>query len=95
VATGFKPSASIGAVNTVEFFVTLIQAFAFTAFVSISNAWQMQLGLSVGSLLAAPLSVIICKKLPRKALCLIVGVMTLCINIPILWKLFFLTRATL
>jgi len=69
---GNTPSAVIGTVNTVEFFVTYFTAGILIYFTGIQS-WQIILGLIVGGTLAAPLGAYVTKILPSKVMMIIVG----------------------
>jgi len=74
VAMGHNPRITIGTVNAAEFFVTVAQAATF--FISIGVVmWQVSLGLLLGGVLAAPLAAYLCKRLPRKTVMVLVGVL--------------------
>mgnify|MGYP000244573939 CR=1 FL=1 len=72
IAGGNNPRLTIGSVNLAEFFVTIIQALTFTAFLK-TMAWEIVVGLAIGGLIAAPLAAYICKRLPTRILMMIVG----------------------
>ncbi len=74
VARGNNPRFAIGSVNLTEFFVTVAEAATFFAMVGLVQ-WQIIAGLVTGGVLAAPLAAYICKKLPCRALMIIVGIL--------------------
>lgn len=69
---GNQPSVIIGTVNTAEFFVTFFSAGILIYFTGI-HSWQIILGLIAGGMLAAPLGAFIVKKIPAKAMMILVG----------------------
>lgn len=73
VANGHKPRYAIGSVNLSEFFVTLAEAATFYALIGIAH-WRIIVGLIIGGVLAAPMAAYVCKRVPTKALMIIVGV---------------------
>jgi len=74
VAMGQCPRTTIGTVNAAEFFVTLAQAATFIVSIGIVM-WQVSVGLLLGGVLAAPLAAYLCKRLPRKTIMVLVGVL--------------------
>jgi len=80
IAGGNDPRLTIGSVNLAEFFVTIVQALTFTAFLKMM-AWDVVIGLAIGGLIAAPLSAQICRKLPTKVLVKLVGSLIILLEI--------------
>ena len=74
ISKGNAPAQVIGTVNTAEFFVTYFTAGILIYFTGIQS-WQIILGLILGGCLAAPLGAYITKKIPQKALFIIVGLL--------------------
>jgi len=74
ISKGNAPAQVIGTVNTAEFFVTYFTAGILIYFTGIQS-WQIILGLILGGVLAAPLGAYITKKIPQKALFVIVGLL--------------------
>jgi len=73
VANGHTPRYAIGSVNLSEFFVTVAEAITFFALIGLVQ-WQILVGLIIGGVVAAPLAAYICKRVPTKALMIIVGI---------------------
>jgi len=84
VARGNNPRFTIGSVNLTEFFVTLAEAGTFFALIGLGN-WQIIVGLVIGGGLAAPLAAYVCRKLPTRALLLLVGMAIVALQIRNLW----------
>ena len=86
VATGHDVKRTIGTVNTAEFVVTLAETIAFipTLVSQFREYLLIVLGLIIGGVAAAPVAAWACKKLPVKALLIIVGALIACLNI---WNL--------
>lgn len=80
VASGHPPRYTIGSVNTVEFFVTIVQTLTFSIFISVSDYWQIILGLAVGGVIAAPLAAFLCKRIPAKKVMVAVGILIVLLN---------------
>ena len=80
IAKGSSPTHTIGSVNLAEFFVTLVQVAVFLALLDFFN-WTAILGLMIGGVLAAPLAALVCKKLPKKALMLVVGILIISLSV--------------
>jgi len=71
---GNTPNIIIGTVNTAEFFVTFFSAGILIYFTGIQS-WQIILGLIAGGTLAAPFGAYITKKIPRKTMMIMVGIL--------------------
>ena len=85
VALGCSPRHSVGTVNAAKFFVTLAQVAVFAAALQ-GLMWKASLGLIIGGLLAAPLAVCTCKRLPRKPAMIFVGVLVVVLGVFNLYK---------
>ncbi len=87
VAGGHSPRLTVGSVNATEFFVTFAQAITFVITIPglVSQHWQVILGLLLGGVIAAPLAAIACKKLPTRALMVMVGVLIIVLSIRTLY----------
>lgn len=81
VARGKYPRTTIGSVNFSEFFVTLCQSIVFVLTLNFTEYWQIILGLLIGGGIAAPLAARMTKKLPLKALMILVGVLIILLSI--------------
>lgn len=81
VARGKHPRITIGSVNFSEFFVTLVQSIVFVLTLSMAQYWQIILGLLIGGAIAAPLAARMTKKLPLKALMILVGILIIALSI--------------
>lgn len=81
VADGKDAKKTIGSVNAAEFFVTLIQVITFTTILGIMKNWQIILGLLIGGVIAAPFGAFICKKVPKKPLMVLVGLLIIACSI--------------
>lgn len=81
VARGKHPRMTIGSVNFSEFFVTLSQSVVFVISLGFSQYWQIILGLLIGGGIAAPLAARMTKKLPLKALMILVGILIIVLSI--------------
>ena len=84
VARGNHPRLTIGSVNLAEFFVTIAESATFVGLVGLGY-WRIAGGLVVGGTVAAPLAAYICKKLPARALMVIVGVTIVVLQVRSLW----------
>jgi len=80
IADGEDPAKTIGSVNLAEFFVTICQSLAFLTMLGLRNL-HIILGLIIGGVIAAPLGAIACKKIPRRALMLLVSVLLICLSV--------------
>jgi len=75
VARGDHPRFSIGSVNFSEFFVTFAESVIFVLTLSFAEYWQIILGLLIGGAIAAPLAAYMARRLPVKALMILVGLL--------------------
>ena len=73
VASGNEPRKTIGSVNAAEFFVTLVESIVFIITIGLTH-WMIILGLLIGGAIAAPLAAFATKRLPMRALLILVGV---------------------
>ena len=80
MARGHNPRFTIGSVNLSEFFVTIAEAATFFAILGLIH-WQVIVGLLIGGVLAAPMAAFVCKKLPSRALMIIVGILITVLSI--------------
>jgi uncharacterized membrane protein YfcA len=81
VARGDHPRFSIGSVNFSEFFVTFAESVIFVLTLSFAEYWQIILGLLIGGAIAAPLAAYMARKLPVKALMIMVGLLIIILSI--------------
>lgn len=85
---GNTPNIVIGTVNTAEFFVTFFSAGVLIYFAGI-HSWQIILGLIVGGCIAAPFGAYFTKKIPRKTIMIMVGVLIILTSLISLLKTLF------
>ncbi len=83
VARGKNPRFAIGSVNAAEFFVTVAESatFILTLGNDLLQHWQVITGLLIGGVIAAPLAALICKKLPTRALLVVLGVLIIALSL--------------
>jgi uncharacterized protein len=81
VARGKDTRLTIGSVNFSEFFVTMAESITFVLTLNFVEYWKIILGLLVGGAIAAPIAAILAKKLPVKALMMMVGVLIILLSI--------------
>lgn len=80
VARGNNPRSAIGSVNLTEFFVTLSESIVFILTIGLTH-WQVIVGLLVGGIVAAPVAAYVCKRLPTRALMILVGILIIALSI--------------
>ena len=80
ISTGHSPRKTIGSVNFSEFFVTLTESVVFIVTIGLTN-WKIILGLLLGGIIAAPLGAVVTKKLPQKAIMIIVGALIIVLQV--------------
>jgi uncharacterized membrane protein YfcA len=79
VANGHEPRHTIGSVNLAEFFVTFAEVITFIALIKLIQ-WEVIAGLIIGGVIAAPLAALLCKRIPAKALMIIVGMVIIALS---------------
>jgi uncharacterized membrane protein YfcA len=84
VANGNTPHTTIGSVNITEFFVTLAASMTFVVTTGLTY-WQVILGLAIGGGMAAPLAAHVCRRLPQRALKIIVGLVIVGLSVRTLY----------
>jgi len=87
VANGNHPRFAVGSVNAAEFFVTVAESVTFFTMIGglLFQHWEKIAGLIIGGILAAPLAAWVCRKLPHKALMILVGLLITGLSIRILY----------
>ncbi|MCD6446282.1 sulfite exporter TauE/SafE family protein [Candidatus Bathyarchaeota archaeon] len=85
VARGHNPRFTIGTVNLAEFFVTITEVATFITMIGLVQ-WQIILGLIIGGVTAAPLAAYICKRMPSKALMIMVGILIITLSIRTIYQ---------
>lgn len=86
VAGGNHPRETIGSVNASEFFVTLVESIVFILTIGFSH-WLVILGLLIGGALAAPVAAFATRRLPLRALMILVGVLISGVSLNTLLKI--------
>ncbi|HYG39620.1 MAG TPA: sulfite exporter TauE/SafE family protein, partial [Cytophagales bacterium] len=84
IADGRNPRYTIGSVNLTEFFVALSSSLTFTFFIGITH-WQIIVGLLLGGVIAAPIAANISRKLPVKAMMIVVGIVVIIVSLRIIF----------
>src|SRR3546814_5999921 len=72
-ALPISPRTTVGTVNTVEFFLTLTVSITFITQLGLAAVTLATVGLLIGGVLAAPFGAILAKRVPARALLLLVG----------------------
>jgi uncharacterized membrane protein YfcA len=88
IAGGRSPRYTVGSVNAAEFFVALASSITFFLFIGLSHL-QVILGLIIGGIIAAPIAASITRKLPVKAMMIIVGVTVMLVSLRLIFIAFF------
>lgn len=79
LARGNRPRTSIGSVNFSEFFITVASAVTFLLTIGITN-WIPVAGLALGGAVAAPISAIVCKRVPPRPMMIAVGILVILLS---------------
>jgi len=80
IAEGNDPVKVIGSVNLAEFFVTLCESLTFFTLLGLQNL-HIILGLMVGGVVAAPLGAVVCKRVSKKHLMLVIGLLIVFLSV--------------
>ncbi len=80
VARGNNPRYSIGSVNGSEFFITFAESVTFLLTIGLGN-WPIILGLLLGGAIAAPLGAFATRRLPTRALMILVGLLIIALSV--------------
>ncbi|MGX5818513.1 sulfite exporter TauE/SafE family protein [Chitinophaga lutea] len=80
LAKGRTVNYTIGSVNAAEFFIAASSAGTFLFFNGIGS-WQVILGLILGGVIASPFAAILVKKMKRKPLMILVGVLVILMSL--------------
>ncbi|ATL47035.1 ABC transporter permease [Chitinophaga caeni] len=79
---------TIGSVNAAEFFISLSSAGTFLLFNGI-DSWQVIVGLVIGGVMASPFAAILVRKIKRKPLMIMVGVMVILLSLRTIYLVMF------
>ena len=71
---------TIGSVNAAEFFISASSAVTFLIFTGISS-WQVVVGLIIGGVIASPFAAILVRRIKRKPLMIMVGIMVIILSL--------------
>lgn len=88
IAGGNQPRETIGSVNASEFFVSLVESVVFIVTLGLTH-WMVILGLLIGGIIAAPMAAYLTKRLPVRALMVLVGLLIVVVNTNTLVNAFF------
>jgi uncharacterized protein len=83
---GAEPRKVVGTVNSVEFFLTVTISAAFIYHLGLADIAGPTLGMLVGGVIAAPIGAIAAKRIPAKAMLIMVGVVLTLTSGYSLWK---------
>ncbi len=82
VVTGTEPNKAVGSVNLAEFFVTVAITSTFVLLIGTENfRWDLVIALLIGGIIAAPLAAFSCKKLPKRLLGILVGLIVVALSL--------------
>lgn len=82
VATGTEPNKAVGSVNLAEFFITVVITSTFIVLIGPGNfRWDLAFALLIGGVIAAPLAAFSCKRLPKRLLGILVGIMVMILSL--------------
>ena len=80
LARGNALHLTVGTVNAVEFFVTLTASLMFLISIGLGH-WDIVLALALGGVLAAPLGAYLVKRVPKRPLLLMVGLLVIALSL--------------
>lgn len=89
LSKGRTVNYTIGSVNAAEFFISVSSAGTFLLFNGI-DSWQVIIGLILGGVIASPFAAVLVKKMKRKPLMIMVGILVIAMSlrtiIMVFWK---------
>lgn len=80
VSKGRSIPYTVGSVNAAEFFISFASAGMFLFFKAI-DSWQVIIGLIIGGVVASPFAALLVKKLKRKPLMIMVGILVILLSL--------------
>ncbi|OQW75118.1 MAG: hypothetical protein BVN33_07320 [Proteobacteria bacterium ST_bin13] len=83
---GAAPRTTIGTVNTSEFFLTATISATFIATMGFAAFTVATLGILIGGLVAAPFGAVLAKRIPARALMVMVGMLLTITSVYTIWK---------
>jgi len=87
IITGTEPNKAVGSVNLAEFFITVAITSTFLVLVGSENfRWDFVFALLIGGIIAAPLAAFSCKKLPKRLLGILVGIIVIILSLRMILK---------
>lgn len=87
VVTGTEPSKAVGSVNLAEFFVTVAISSTFLVLMGPTNfRWDMIIAILIGGAIAAPIAAFNCKRMPKRLLGVLVGIIVIILSLRILLR---------
>jgi len=88
VARGNAPRFAVGSVNLAEFFVSVAESIVFFTLLGLIH-WKIIIGLILGGVLAAPLAAHLCKRIPARALMILVGLLITILSLRTIYRALF------
>lgn len=89
LSKGRTVNYTIGSVNAAEFFISVSSAGTFLLFNGV-DSWQVIIGLILGGVIASPFAAVLVKKMKRKPLMILVGVLVIAMSLRtillVFWK---------
>ncbi len=82
VVTGTEPNKAVGSVDLAEFFITIAITSTFLILMGPENfRWDFIFALMIGGVIVAPLAVFVCKKLPKRLLGILIGIIVIILSL--------------
>lgn len=82
ISSGRAVNYTIGSVNLAEFFVAASSSLTFILLIGVEKGlWQVIIGLIVGGVIAAPFAAYLVKKIKRKPLMIVVGILIILLSL--------------
>lgn len=81
---GRDPRYTIGSVNAAEFGITFASGMTFLILTGVSS-WQVVAGLVIGGVIAAPFGALLVKKMSKRTLMTVVGILVIGLSIRTIW----------
>jgi uncharacterized protein len=87
VTTGTEPNKAVGSVDLAEFFITIAITSTFLLLIGSGKfRWDLVLALMIGGVIAAPLAAFTCKKLPKRLLGVLIGVIVIILSLQMILR---------
>lgn len=82
LSENIEPRKVVGTVNLAKFFITIAISATFIATIGWGSfSWDLVIALIIGGVIAAPIAAYLCKRMPAKALGILIGLLLIGVNL--------------